>query len=105
MHKLWAQSASDSSQRSSDREQRPVSPGPVQPPNYPIKGPDIILWLAAALNRNESPTSEEGVNHVNDLILGIHNRQGTPFVKCQARMRNVKGNHVANAQIVFMANL
>ena len=36
---------------------------------------------------------------IDDLILRIDQRQGPPLVKCEAGMRNIKGQHIADAQI------
>jgi len=49
--------------------------------------------------------SEESLNDVYHLIVSIQDRQGTPFVKGQARVADIEADHIADANIVSVTNL
>ena len=49
--------------------------------------------------------SEEGLNDVDDLILGVQHRQQAPFVEGQARVRDIEADHVAYAKIILPGDL
>src|SRR6202453_1548243 len=48
---------------------------------------------------------KEGSYDIDDLKVSIQDRQRTPFVKGQARMADIEADHIADANIVFGANL
>src|ERR1700757_666654 len=59
------------------------------------------LCLRVNLNQVSKGALKKCLNQINHLIIGVHYWQQAPFVEGQARVRNVKGNHVAHTQIVF----
>jgi hypothetical protein len=68
---------------------------------------DMVSSSPARTHGHESVTdySEEGLNDVDDLILGVEHRQQTPFIKGQARVRDIEADHVAYAKIILCGDL
>src|SRR5689334_17843380 len=49
--------------------------------------------------------SEKSLHDIDHAVFGIQHRQAAPFVKHQAGMRNIEGQHVANADVISVADL
>ena len=50
-------------------------------------------------------SSKECLNDINNLIVGIQDRQGAPLIEGKARVADIECNHVADLKIVFWPNL
>lgn len=49
--------------------------------------------------------SEEGLDDVDDVVVGVEDRQGAPFVKGEAGVADVECQHVADADIIARLDL
>jgi hypothetical protein len=67
--------------------------------------PNVERLESSSIGAKIHPASEVGLHQVNNLVLAIDDRNNSPPVEGQTRMRDIEPDHVADSYVVFRPDL